>query len=67
VTSLEKQVPPPPVAGNGRGRDDNGGALMHQLKAVVVAAFGEVFNREMRATDLETLEGTLAAQPAAAS
>ncbi len=67
VTSLEKQVPPPPVAGNSRGRDDNGAALMREVKASAVAAFGEVFAREMRATDLETLEGTLAAQQVAAS
>ncbi|MGH9812895.1 MAG: lipoyl protein ligase domain-containing protein, partial [Candidatus Acidiferrales bacterium] len=68
VTSLEKQIPPPPLADKGRGRDDSAGAeLMRELKAAVVAAFGEVFDREMRATDLETLEGTLAAQQAAAS
>lgn len=67
VTSLEKLILPPPVAGNGRGRDDNGGALMRELKASAVAAFGEVFNREMRAADFETLEATLAAQQAAAS
>ena len=68
VTSLQKQIPPPPFAGKGRGRDDSAGAeLMHALKTAVVAAFGEVFNREMRATDLDSLEGTLAAQQAAAS
>ena len=70
VTSLEKQVPrlrPARHGGLDSARDDNGGALMRELKAAVVAAFGEVFNREMRATDLETLEGTLAAQQAAAS
>jgi len=68
VTSLQKQIPPPAFAGKGRGRDDSAGAeLMHALKTAVVAAFGQVFTREMRATDLETLEGTLAAQPAAAS
>ncbi len=59
VTSLEKQVP--------RLRDDNRGALIREFKAAAVAAFGGVFNREMHATDLEALEGTLAAQQAAAS
>ncbi len=68
VTSLEKQIPPLPFADKGRGRDDNAeNVLMRALKAEIVRAFGEVFEREIRTTDNETLEGTLAAQPAAAS
>lgn len=41
--------------------------MMVTLKAEVVRAFGEVFNREMREMDLDSLEGSLAAQQAAAS
>jgi len=75
VTSLAKLLPnrsaqrPLPLGPAGRGPrvGQDGGALMREAKAAVVAAFGEVFNREMQPTDLETLEGTLAAQPAAAS
>ncbi len=75
VTSLAKLLPNRsaqrllPLGPTGRspwaGQDDKG-ALMRNVKATVVAAFGEVFNREMRATNLDSLEGTLAAQPTAA-
>jgi len=73
VTSLEKQIPPPDGI---EAQDDNGGqAMMRSAKAAVVQAFGEVFNREMREIELETLpraasrglEGSFAAQQAAAS
>ncbi len=68
VTSLEKQIPPPPFADSGRGRDDSPGTeLMRQVKGAVVQSFGEVFDREMRATNLSSLEDLLAAQQAAAS
>ncbi|HSC78565.1 MAG TPA: lipoyl(octanoyl) transferase LipB [Candidatus Acidoferrales bacterium] len=69
VTSLEKQVPRlRPDFCRDSARDDNkAGELMVTLKAEVVRAFGEVFDREMRETDLESLEGSLAAQQAAAS
>ncbi|HXE76065.1 MAG TPA: lipoyl(octanoyl) transferase LipB [Candidatus Xenobia bacterium] len=68
VTSLEKQVPRlrPDLCRDSAG-DDNRGALMHELKVAVVKSFGKVFDRETRETDLETLEGSLAAQQAAAS
>ncbi|MGH9788333.1 MAG: lipoyl(octanoyl) transferase LipB [Candidatus Acidiferrales bacterium] len=74
VTSLAKFLSncsaqrPLPLGPTGRGPwAEHGGALMSELKAAVVAAFAEVFNREMRTTDLDSLEGTLAAQPAATS
>jgi len=74
VTSLAKLregsahgLLPVGASGGSRWPEHGAGTMMHRLKAAVVAAFGGVFNREMRATDLETLEGTLAAQPAAAS
>ena len=41
--------------------------LLGEVKQATINAFGEVFNREMRQIDRETLEGTFAAQPAAAS
>ena len=70
VTSLEKEVPRLRPARRGRpdfARDDNRGALMGEVKAAVVAAFGEVFDREMHGTNLDSPEGSLAAQQAAAS
>ncbi len=58
-----KQAP----SGRGRWAERDGGVLMARLKSEVVRSFGEVFNREMHEIDLETLEGSVAAQQAAAS
>jgi lipoate-protein ligase B len=54
-------------SGRSRWAERGGATLMQGVKAAVVAAFGEVFSCEMRTTDLESLEGTLAAQQAATS
>ncbi|HEX9763755.1 MAG TPA: lipoyl(octanoyl) transferase LipB [Candidatus Acidoferrales bacterium] len=81
VTSLAKLLgqspnapsPPAPAGGNHERHPVAGatglgeGELMRSAKKATVQTFAEVFNYEMRATDLETLEGTLAAQQAAAS
>ncbi|MBI2956434.1 MAG: lipoyl(octanoyl) transferase LipB [Acidobacteria bacterium] len=47
--------------------EQDGAAMMRELKTAVVAAFGEVFGRTMREMHFDSLEGTLAAHPAAAS
>jgi lipoate-protein ligase B len=68
VTSLERLVGHQKKQILRFAQDDNGGVeLMREVKVAVVDAFGEVFNREMRTTDLDSLEGSLAAQQAAAS
>jgi len=78
VTSLERLLeekkehvprlcPTPSANGLGSARDDNSGEMLQQLKAAVGQSFGEVFDREMHEIDLETLEGSVAAQQAAAS
>ena len=83
VTSLSRLLPyrsaqrpvlseaegPLPLGPTGRGpwAQQEDGALMREAKAAVVAAFGEVFHRQMRETVLDSLEGSLAAQQAAAS
>ncbi len=75
VTSLAKllsnrstrRLPPLGPTGRSPWVEQEESAMMPQLKAAVVQSFGEVFNREMRTTDLDSLEGSLAAQQAAAS
>ena len=62
--ALGKAEHPIPVAGaTGLG----GGSLMAAVKVVVVKQFGEVFGREMRVIEPETLEAWVGAHEAAAS